>query len=118
MGSRSCDPCAKRLGGSDMEPRAYRLSGLRHAESGIAATREAIIGDLMRVATPTSQRYGDIYMVCEPVHSTATVLHTPTAVIEVVCHDSVERDLDKESRQEHRLGADGARAFGAYDGAS
>ncbi len=61
--------------------------------AGLQPPCEAIIGDLLRLATPASQRYGDVYIVCEGLDPTATVLTTPRVVIEVVSRDSVERDL-------------------------
>ncbi|MBC5800573.1 MAG: Uma2 family endonuclease [Candidatus Eremiobacteraeota bacterium] len=79
---------------------------------GLQPPCEAIIGDLMRVATPTSQRYGDIYVVCEPVDPAATVLRRPKVVIEIVSHDSVERDL-LEKRDEY-LDIAGLEAYFAF----
>jgi len=80
--------------------------------AGLQPPCEAVIGDLMRVATPTSQRYGDMYVVCERVDPAATVLATPKVVIEVVSHESVERDL-LEERDEY-LGIPGLEAYFAF----
>ncbi len=80
--------------------------------AGLQAPCEAVIGDLMRLATPTSQRYGDIYIVCEQIDPAATVLATPKVVIEVVSHESVERDLF-EKRDEY-LGIAGLEAYFAF----
>ena len=77
--------------------------------AGLQAPCEPVIGALMRLATPTSQRYGDIYIVCEQIDPAATVLATPKVVIEVVSHESVERDLF-EKRDEY-LGIAGLEAY-------
>ncbi len=80
--------------------------------AGLQPPCEPVIGDLMRVATPTSQRYGDIYIVCERIDPSATVLAIPKVVIEVVSHESVERDL-LEKRDEY-LGIAGLEAYFAF----
>ncbi len=60
----------------------------------------AIIGDMMRVATPTSERYGDILIVCRrPNDRTVDVINDVTAIVEIVSQNSGERDLLDKRRE-------------------
>jgi Uma2 family endonuclease len=116
------EPWEWRLGYAIPVPRAFAGGTWAHAvlastllaklSVGLKPPCRAVIGDLIRVATPTSQRYGDLYVVCGAIDATATVVTVPSVIIEVVSRESVERDLF-EKRDEY-LAIPGLEVYVAF----
>ncbi len=91
--------------------------------AGLKPPCEPIIGDLMRLATPASQRYGDIYIVCEQIEPASTVLKNgacwSTSRRTTICRSSIvslrsfTELKSRSSNYSKRNGfAPGADAFG------
>jgi Uma2 family endonuclease len=98
MAARLCDPGAEGFRRWNLGARGTRVDATREAFGWAEASVSS--GDLIRVATPTSQRYSDLYIVCGVIDATATVVTIPSVIIEVVSRESVERDLS-EKRAEY-----------------